>query len=272
APAWGESFRLVTLRQRHSDIVQVVDGRWRGVRREPDGAVKLTGDALITTEPGLLLAVQVADCLPILLVDPVRRVVAAVHAGWRGTLARIVEKTVGRMQMRFGSEPRRLVAAIGPGIHGCCYEVGREVYERYVAQFAEGEALFRCVEPAPSDPEPSGHWHPKVIGRPLKPLAAKAAVAPACPESRKPARAGIRDRGASRRWSSTGGSTGAATRWFLDLVEANRRQLRSAGLRAGNITAVGLCTACRTDLFFSHRAEAGRTGRQMALIGIGWRT
>ncbi|MFQ5817901.1 MAG: polyphenol oxidase family protein, partial [Terriglobia bacterium] len=167
APAGRGRFRLVTLRQRHSDIVRVVDSQLRDVRREPDGALKLVGDALITDQVGLLLAVQVADCLPILLVDPVRRVVANVHAGWRGTLARIVEKTVGQMQLRFGSQPRQLVAAIGPGIHRCCYAVGREVYERYVAQFAEGEALFRCREPSPSEV----HWNPKVTGRPLKPTA-----------------------------------------------------------------------------------------------------
>jgi YfiH family protein len=236
--------RLVTLDQIHSAIVRVVDARLPP-RREPDGAVQLTGDAVITNRPGLLLAVQAADCLPILLVDPVRRVVANVHAGWRGTLARIAEKTIGRMRMRFGAEPSQMLAAIGPGIQECCYEVGREMYERYLARFADGETLFRRVEPSPSEV----HWHPKVTGRPLKPAAR---------DHRRDARA-------------TSGATADAVRWFLNLVEANRRQLRLAGLRARNIAIVGACTACHTDLYFSYRAEAGRTGRQMGVVGIALR-
>lgn len=239
AHAWGDKFRLLTLRQLHSDIVRVVDGPLPQATLEPDGAAELTGDALITKQPGLLLAVKVADCLPILVVDPEQRVVAVAHAGWRGTLARITEKTVGEMRRRFGSMPRHLRAAIGPGIHACCYEVGREVYEAYVAQLAGGERFFRRLEPSPSNV----HWNPKVMGRPLKPFGREAA-------------------------GSAGGSTAGATRWFLDLVAANRAQLRAAGLAPANISHLDFCTACRTDLFFSHRAEDGRTGRQMALIGL----
>ncbi len=232
-------FRLVTLRQIHSDIVRIADGPHRRASREPDGALRLGGDALITARPGLLLVVQTADCLPILLVDPEQRVVANVHAGWRGTLARIVAKTIGQMQARFGVEPRRLRAAIGPGIHACCYEVGREIYERYAAQFPAADSLFRRFEPSPSE----AHWHPKITGRPLKPFGQSPAPA-------------------------SSGASAETTRWFLDLVEANRQQLRAAGLSPANIALLDTCTACRTDLFFSHRAEAGRTGRQMALVGL----
>lgn len=242
--SYPRRLRLVTLDQIHSAIVRVVDARL-SPGREPDGAVQLTGDAVITNRPGLLLAVQTADCLPILLVDPVRRVVANVHAGWRGTLARIAEKTVGQMRMRCGTEPSQVLAALGPSIHGCCYEVGREIYEHYVARFADGETLFRRVEPSPSEV----HWHPKATGRPLKPAAG---------DHR-------RDAGA------TSGATADPTRWFLNLVEANRRQLRAAGLRARKIAIVGACTACHTDLYFSYRAEAGRTGRQMGVVGIALR-
>jgi YfiH family protein len=86
--------------------------------------------------------VQTADCVPILLVDPKNRAVAAVHAGWRGTLARIVEKAIGRMQMQFGSEAGDLLAAIGPAIGGCCYEVGTEVAAAFSGQFANAAEFF----------------------------------------------------------------------------------------------------------------------------------
>ena len=89
------------------------------------------GDALITRQPGLAVSVRTADCLPILLADPVRRAAAAVHAGWRGTAAGIVGETIGRMRRDFGTDPADLWAAIGPGIGACCYEVGDDVARRF---------------------------------------------------------------------------------------------------------------------------------------------
>ena len=85
---------------------------------------------------------QTADCVPILLVDPCRHSVAAVHAGWRGTLQRIVQKTIGRMQMEFGSRSADLIATLGPAIGGCCYEVGTEVASAFAAQFANAAEWF----------------------------------------------------------------------------------------------------------------------------------
>jgi polyphenol oxidase len=85
------------------------------------------GDALATVEPGLRLGVKTADCVSILIADPRHRAVAAVHAGWRGTAAGIARAAVGRMEEWFGSEPGELVAALGPSIGPCCYEVGPEV-------------------------------------------------------------------------------------------------------------------------------------------------
>lgn len=243
--ARAKRWQLVTLRQRHTDLVRVFDraptARKRapdglGVpRRERDGALKFVGDAALTNQPGLLLAVQVADCLPLLLVDPGRRVVAAVHAGWRGTLAGIAEKTVGRMRRDFNCQPKRLLAAIGPGIHRCCYEVGPEVAEAYEAKFSYAEKLILRAEPSPTEM----HWQ--------QPL-----LAPA-PEAPRPRPAVTSPHG---------------VRFRLDLVEATRRQLVAAGLKASRIWASPLCTACRTDLFFSHRAERGRTGRMMGIIGL----
>lgn len=110
--------RVATLRQTHSDVVWTV--------RDADGCLG-EGDALITAEAGIWLAVRTADCVPILLADPVRRVVGAVHAGWRGTVAEIARLTVERMGREFGSLPGDLVAAVGPSIGPCCFEVGPEV-------------------------------------------------------------------------------------------------------------------------------------------------
>lgn len=124
---------FVALKQIHSDVVCVFG-------EPPMEACR--GDASITSRPGFLLAVQTADCVPILLVDPVKRAVAAIHAGWRGTLARIAEKAIGQMQMRFGSKPPDLFAALGPAIGGCCYEVGAELVTRFTSQFVDAADWF----------------------------------------------------------------------------------------------------------------------------------
>lgn len=115
-------FRPVVMRQVHSDRVHRLSG-------PPEG--RLEGDALITDRPGLLLVVRTADCLPVLLVDETQRAVAAVHAGWRGTRSRILEKTVRAMESAFGTKPAELAAAMGPCIGPCCYEVGPEVREAF---------------------------------------------------------------------------------------------------------------------------------------------
>jgi len=85
------------------------------------------GDALLTNSPGILVSVRTADCYPILLADMKNRAVAAVHAGWRGTADEIVAKTIAKMRTQLGTSPADLIAAIGPGIGVCCYEVGAEV-------------------------------------------------------------------------------------------------------------------------------------------------
>ena len=126
---------LVTLKQFHSDVIHLFDEA--GAPADP-----CRGDASITNRPGLLLAIQTADCVPILLVDPQKRAIAAIHAGWRGTLARIAAKTIGKMQMHFGTNPRDLLAAIGPSIGPCCYEVGTEVATQFLSQFPDAPTYF----------------------------------------------------------------------------------------------------------------------------------
>jgi polyphenol oxidase len=216
---------LVSLRQIHSDLIHRVDG----VRVERMSEQPLAGDGMVTNTPGLLVTVQTADCLPIILVDRKQRAVGVFHAGWRGTVKRIVEKGVGEMRKHFKSDPQDLVAAIGPGVQVCCYEVGEEVRTKFEAQFAYASSLFRQVKE--SDPV-----------REKYPLLFLTARAP--------------------------GHSELPVKLFLDLVEANRRQLLDAGVMAKNIEVVGPCTACHTELLFSFRAEKGITGRTMAAAGI----
>jgi YfiH family protein len=131
--AGARDLPLVTLKQFHSDVIHVFDDA-------PTDPCR--GDASATNRSGLLLAIQTADCVPILLVDAKKRTIAAIHAGWRGTLARIVVKTIGRMQMHFGTKPTDVLAAVGPAIGGCCYEVGTEVATQFLSQFPDAPDYF----------------------------------------------------------------------------------------------------------------------------------
>ncbi|MBI3470062.1 MAG: peptidoglycan editing factor PgeF [Candidatus Solibacter usitatus] len=182
---------VATLRQVHSD--RTVDA---GARSGCLGE----GDALVSNAPGSRLGVKTADCLPILLVDEGHRAVAAVHAGWRGTVTQIVAKAVAEMAARFGTQPRDLHAAIGPGIGACCYQVGPEVAVQFQAMFPERRDL------------------------------------------------------------------GCQTR--VDLLEANRRLLVEAGVRADRVYAAALCTACGSGEFDSFRRDGQRAGRMLAMVGI----
>ncbi len=126
--AWPDNqAALATAKQIHSDRVLLVDSPG------PQGE----GDALISNRPGIQLAIRTADCLPILMADPRRRAVAAIHAGWRGVVAEIVPKAIQALRQRFDSQPEDLVIAIGPGIGSCCFEVGPEVAVQFAPFFPE---------------------------------------------------------------------------------------------------------------------------------------
>jgi polyphenol oxidase len=208
---------IIPLKQIHSDVIHLVS-------QAPSDTCK--GDASTANRPGLLLGIQTADCVPILLVDPKKRAVAAIHAGWRGTLARITQKAVGRMQLEFGSKPADLLAAIGPSIGPCCYEVAADFVIKFTAQFADATDYFD---------EPRSGEEPN----PLQWLNMS-------PPGHQPPPKNV----------------------HLDLRKANRSQLLAAGLRAKNIFSSDLCTACHTNLLFSHRRESVLSGRLMAVIGI----
>ncbi len=182
---------VCALRQVHSKTVVEGKAGWFG--SEADGAV--------TDCPERLLVISVADCLAVLVHDPRRNAVGAAHAGWRGTVAKIVVELVGQLHGRFGSRPEDLLVAIGPGIGGTCYQVGEEVVAQVAAAGFSQQVYCRDT-------------------------------------------AGYR----------------------LDLAAANRELLLGLGVPAEQIWASGYCTHCETELFFSHRREAGRTGRMWAAI------
>ena len=125
---------IATVRQIHSNTVTVA------VEAVAGGICE--GDGLITDRPGLLMGVLTADCIPVLVADERRKVVAAFHAGWRGTVKRIVEGGTERMRLEFGSRPEDLIAAIGPGIGPCCYAVGEELLSEFSSQFSYAPELF----------------------------------------------------------------------------------------------------------------------------------
>ncbi len=182
----------LTVKQIHSNRVLPANGRKSGVIGE--------GDALIVSQAGTLAAIRTADCLPILLADPVRRVVAAVHAGWRGTVAGISSLAVEELSNKFGSRSSDLIAVIGPGIGECCFEVGPEVASQFVGLFPERDNLQE--------------------------------------------------------------------RTRISLVEANRRQLREAGVQADRIEDIQECTCCGREQFESFRRDREASGRMVAAIGI----
>jgi hypothetical protein len=189
---WPESSFLY-CRQVHSNQVVCVDASAR--RLSPPIA---EADAMISTLQGLALGVFTADCASVFILDSETPAIGLVHAGWRGTLARIAEKTIAAMQQQFGTLPANCIVHLGPAIQRCCYTVSPSLA-------AEFEKAFG-------------------------------------PHIRTDCR--------------------------LDLQAANIQQLTQIGVPRRNISATQLCTACRTDLFYSHRAENGATGRMLSLIGL----
>ena len=135
----GKCRNIATLHQIHSDSVIAAEGR--------SGCLG-DGDALIENTPGVLVAVKTADCIPLLIVDPRNRAVAAVHAGWRGTVRNIAARAIAELHSKFASRAEDLHVAIGPGIGKCCYEVGTDV----ALQFREyDDALRDITEPVHLD-------------------------------------------------------------------------------------------------------------------------
>jgi YfiH family protein len=200
-------------------------------------------DGLITDQPGCVLSMNFADCAPIFLYDPRRRAIGLGHAGWRGAVVDLPGAMARAMTAEFGSDPADLVAAIGPCIGPCCYEVGAEVIDAVGAAFERPELLFR-------PPSADGG---RVTSDELRVTSL---------EATDDQRLTTND----KLLIGVGGRPSAVGRQFFDLPAANHHNLANAGVRT--IEHSEFCTACRTDLFFSHRAEKGRTGRFGAVFAL----
>jgi YfiH family protein len=150
AVSGAASTPLVTLHQVHSSIVV-------NAAAVLPSQPACQGDGILTQQPGILVGVQTADCVPVLVVDHKRKAVAAIHAGWRGTVKRIVENGINRMRLEFGSHPDDLIAAIGPAIGPCCYSVGEEVRSEFESQFSYANQLFHQVDSSDSAVRPALH-------------------------------------------------------------------------------------------------------------------
>ena len=214
---------LVSPRQVHSAMVRRVGPNDRG-RFIP------ACDALITSATGVALLLRFADCVPIMLFDPQQKAIGLAHAGWRGTIAGIAQATVAAMMETLGSRPGDLIAAIGPAIGPCCYEIGPEVAAEARAAFGSTTDLLgppsRLVESWPGQAE----VHPCSAYRSL-----------------------AKDIGAHP--------------LHLDLWRANKLQLQLAGVE--QIEVAGICTCCHREQYFSYRAQNGKTGHHGALLCMG---
>lgn len=194
----------VTAQQNHGDNIAVVSKKDSGRgARSYDNSIANT-DALITNTPDLPLLLFFADCVPVLIADPVHNAVGISHAGWKGTVAKIAQKTLLKMQENYNTNPADCLVGIGPSIGPCCYEVDAPVIDKLKEEFSEWDMLV----------------------------------------------------------------TPRQERWHLDLWAANRLQLQEIGVKAENIVTSNICTSCNNELFFSHRAEHGRTGRIGAVISL----
>ncbi|TDF96673.1 peptidoglycan editing factor PgeF [Paenibacillus piri] len=174
-------------------------------------------DAFVTNKMGIFIHALFADCVPLFFYDPAHRAVGLAHAGWRGTVLQIARETIETMRRQFGSRPEQLLAAIGPSIQGCCYEVDEKVISKV--------------------------------------------------------REVLNELGADRSSNSANGGGSVYTdigngKFKLSLQHLNRQIMIKAGIMQAHIEISSLCTSCRTDLFFSHRKEGGRTGRMAAWIGL----
>lgn len=194
---------LIIPHQTHSTNVQTIDAAY--INKDKKGRTDLLEgiDALVTDIPGYCLCVSTADCVPLLLYDKRKQVIAAIHAGWRGTVSRIAEHTLSVMAAQYGTEAKDILACIGPSISPEAFEVGDEVYEAFREAGFDMQLIARKEE-----------------------------------------------------------------KWYIDLWEANRRQLLAHGVHSENIEVCGVCTYHHNRDFFSARRQGIASGRILSGIMI----
>lgn len=195
---------IVTAQQTHGDNIAIVSKKDSGKGAKSYATSIPNTDALITNITNLPLMLFYADCVPVLIADPVHKVIGISHAGWKGTVAKIGQKTIFKMRDEYNTNPADCLIGIGPSIGPCCYEVDSPVIAKVKESFNEWDRLL-------------------------------------IPHQEN---------------------------WHLDLWEANKLQLLEIGVRSENIVISRICTSCNNELFFSYRAEHGKTGRIGALISL----
>ena len=188
--------QFFSVHQVHGDRILIVDHKNIDSLKQQQHQC----DAIMTDQPGLAIGIKTADCVPVFLAAKTQRIIAVIHAGWRGTALNISAKTVAAFAETFSCRPADMIAAIGPSIGPCCYQVD--------------DAVFKAG-------------------------------------------------GGNENWESAFLPGRKQGEWLLDLPSANKRQLIQAGIPWESVFTADLCTSCRKDLFFSHRGEAGKTGRQI---------
>lgn len=237
--------RIVCAQQTHTSNVRIVTeaDAGKGVTRERDYT---DVDGLITDVPGLILYTSHADCVPIYFYDPVRRVIALAHSGWKGTAARIGQVTVRKMQKVYGCRPQDIYTAVGPSICADCYEVSEDVAEAIrgcfsAPQLSQSAGAKSAVDQSETGrSETGGSEELQSEGCRLK------AMGETIP--------GILERG--RR----------PGKYQLDLWRACERILLESGITPEHITVSNLCTCENSTGLFSHRATGGKRGNQGAFL------
>ena len=235
AAAFGKTpDRIVSTHQTHTANIRIASeaDAGKGVTRPRDYE---DVDGLVTDVPGLILGVYVADCVPVMLADPVRHAIGIVHSGWRGTAAGIGAEAVRLMSRQYGSKPEDLIAAVGPSICRSCYEVSGDVAEAFYARLGgrAGEAVFPKAGKAHGDKKCTGD-----------------AAAAALPDEKAQMEAGGEKSG----------------KYLVDLWAANRIILENEGLLPDRISVTDICTSCNSRLLFSHRASHGKRGNLGAFM------
>lgn len=232
--AFGHSpATAVISSQVHGKRVAVVSGEHGGERLD-------SCDGLVTDKPGVVLLQRHADCVPVLVYDPKRPAIGVAHAGWRGTLAGMSVELVRAMVEAFGSRPADLIAAIGPSIGACCYDVGEEVQRSFVEQWAPALGKSGMAH-SPLAQQLNGAGHRRAGDQNVPLIERHADAGP---------------------WLVAGGDGKVR----LDLWVANRAMLAGAGVR--EIEVAGICTACHVEDFYSARAENRRNGCFGAVIAL----
>ena len=186
---------VVNCNQIHSDIVEVLYEKPKSLHDV---------DAFITNVPNIAIVTNYADCVPLLFLDPIKKVIGNSHAGWKGTLKKIGQKTVQKMVDEFFCQPKDILVGIGPSIGQCCFETSKDVFNEFKENFNNIDVY--CLK--------------------------------------------------------------KYNKYYIDLWEINKIQLKELGILEENIVVSRICTSCQSDYFFSYRTFNGKTGRMGSIIEL----